>query len=372
MVETRTYDGYKLYETLGELQGLFAELRYIDTAMQYLGGEESGWLADVAGGLITGIDYVQVEFGNTFPFTKVYRIRNDWVDSPFDDTKTERLGDRLTELGNEANDWAATEIANVKELIEPFTWPQSSSYENNCVQPVGDMHGFLEGKVREDFGLLKHTLGDWKGDAADNFASYFYFPFERTLRSQKKLLTALMGGIASAKAIAESSQHSIMNVVYAAKDAVVEQLQRAQATAGLERQASGMKTLIIAGGVATVFAGIFTAGAAAGAAAGLWAAAFTVVAGSSQLATVGIPSGGSDPFEVKGSTAAELSDSLVNALDNIKTNDGNQHDLLWGEIDAVLRRVDMLHGGPDGEDGRLVPIQPDIVHGVDADDFYLP
>lgn len=371
MAKTHTYDGYKLYETLGELQGLFAELRYIDTAMQYLDGVGTGWLADVAGGLVTGIDYVQAEFGTTFPFTKIYRIRNDWVDTPFDDTKTERIRDRLTELGNEANDRAATEIANFKELIEPFTWPQSSSYES-IVQPVEDMHILLEDRVKKDFGLLQHTLGGWKGDAADNFATEFYFPFERTLRSQMKLLTALMGGIASAKAIAESSQHSIMNVVYAHKDAVMEQLQLAQAKAELERQASVMKTLIIAGGAATVFAGIFTGVAAAGSAAGLWAAGFTVVAGSSGLATAGIPSGGSDTFEVNGSTAAELSDSLVKALDDIKTNDGRQHDNLQEEVNAVLQRVDTLRGGPAGEDGGLVPIQPDIVHGVDADDFYLP
>lgn len=223
--------------------------------------------------------------------------------------------------------------------------------------------------------MLEHTLSEWKGDAADNFASYFYYPFEDTVRSQKQMLTALMGGVASAKAIAESTQHSIMNVVNATKNALCEQLKLAQAmaeaTAELERQQSLRQTLIIAGGVATVFAAIFTAGAAVGVA-GLWAARFGIIAGATQIASAAIPDEGSTAFDIEGSTAVQLRDSLSDAISKIKTNDGDQHDSLLDEVDAALQRLEELRETEDGEWGRLVPIQPDIVNGVDGDSFYLP
>lgn len=376
MAEQVPYDGYAFYDTLSEIQGYLAELRYIDTAMKYMADEEAGWAQEYLGGIVTPTnEYIEVEYGRTFPFTKKYPVPNDWFDSPFglfDDTKSERINNRLNELAGEADTWAATEIQNVKDRVEPFTWPQGSSYESNCIQPIGEAHELLEDEISNDFGRLEHTLSDWKGDAADNFASYFYYPFEHTRRSQKQMLTALMGGIASAKAIAESTQHSLMNVVFATKAALREQLERSQATAELERQKSLQTTLIIAGGAATVFAGIFTAGAAAGATAGLWAAAFTTVAGGAQLATVAIPSDGATEYSIEGGTAEALRDSLSDAITQIKTNDGDEHETLLTEVNNVLSRVETLRGGPDGDDGRLIPIQPDIVNGVDSDSFYLP
>jgi hypothetical protein len=362
MSETVPYDGYALYDLLGEIQGLFAELRYIDTALDYLEGEEAGWLQEYLGGIVTpGTEYLEVEFGQTYPFTKRYTVPSDWYDSPFgifDDTRSERIRGRLGELGDEAGEWAATQIEDVKQRIEPFTWPQGDLYESDCLAPVGEMHALLEDQVSEDFGLLQHTISDWKGNAADNFASYFYFPFEHTVRSQKQMLTALMGGIAAAKAIAESSQHSIMNVVNATKAVLRAQLELAQATAARERRQSQQRALILVGGTATVFVGIITAGAAAGSAAALWIASFEVIAGSTQLATLAIPDGGATEFNVQGSTAQGIRDSLMNALGQIKENDADEHEVLAGEIEAVLSRVDTLRGGPDGEDGRLVPISP--------------
>jgi len=183
-----------------------------------------------------------------------------------------------------------------------------------------------------------------------------------------------MGGIVAAKAIAESTQHSLMNVAHATKLALREQLQLAQAAATLERQQSAQDTLIIAGGLATVFGAVLSAvpAVAAGSTSGLWSASLSVVAGGAQLATLGIPQEGAEPYTIEGGTAEALLASLSEAVDLIKNNDDDQHDKLLHEINAVMGRVEILRGGDDGEDARLIPIRPDLVDGVDSESFYVP
>lgn len=371
MAEEVTYDGPALYDMLGEVQGYLAELRYIDTAMAYLESEDAGWLQEYGGGLITpGTEYVEVEFGSTFPFTKKYGFRSDWHDSPFglwDDTRSERVNERLSELSGEANTWAEGEVESLRERIKPYTWFYGELFESNVLMPIETMHTSLEDDVSEDFGLLQHSLSEWKGDAADNFASRFYFPFEHTLRSQKQMLTALMGGLVGAKAVAESTQHSIMTLVHCTKEALLQQLEIAQVTAKLERQQSKYNAMIIAVGAATVFGGIFSGGS-------LWAIGFAAAAGGATIASTTIPTDGATEYLLEGSTAAELVEQLDTGIGTVITNDTDQHATLQDEVDTALRRVESLRGSPDpdNDDGQLIPIRPDIVDGVDADTFYMP
>jgi hypothetical protein len=42
------------------------------------------------------------------------------------------------------------------------------------------------------------------------------------------------------------------------------------------------------------------------------------------------------------------------------------------EIDEAVDRADDLRDRGDDDYGRLIPIRPNIVDGVDGDDFYLP
>lgn len=378
MDETIPYDKYQLQVLLGEVQGYLAELRYIDTAMGYMAQEEASGGERVLKSLLTQKDvhYIDVEFGRTFPFTKTYTVTRDWYDGPFglDDTREDRIRARLAELATEADEWAGAEIETIKARIEPLTWPEGSLYLRECIVPLQDMQVMLEDRVSHDFGLLRHTISSWRGEAADNFDGLFYSRFEHTLRSQKQMLTALMGGIVAAKAIAESTQHSLMNVAHATKLALREQLQLAQATAALERQQSAVRALIIAGGLTTVFGGILAAVPAvtAGSAAGLWSASLTVVAGSAQLATLGIPEDGATEHTIEGGTAEALCNSLSDAIVKIMENEAWQHDRLLREVDAALGRVETLRAGDDGEDARLIPIRPDLVDGVDSESFYVP
>jgi len=389
MDETIPYDKYQLQVLLGEVQGYLAELRYIDTAMSYLEREAMS-LTSIKDHLLASlperIHPFSVEFGKTYPFTKWYSA-GDWVDTPLslipngafplssvDDTKVDRIKARLAELSTEADEWAAAEIGAIKERIEPLTWPEGNLYLRECIAPLQDMQVMLEDRISHDFGRLHHTLSSWRGEAAENFDTTFYSRFEHTLRSQKQLLTALMGGVVAAKAIAESAQHSVMNVAHAAKLALLDQLRLAQATAELERQQSAQRAIIVAGGLATVFGGILAVGPAlaAGSAAGLWGATFATVAGGAQLATLGIPSEGAEEYTVGGATAEALLGSLFSAIDQIFLNEVDQHDNLLRELNRVLERVEMLRNRDEGDDGRLIPARPSLVDGVDSETFYVP
>lgn len=358
-----TYDRDEFYRELTEVQGYLAELRYIDTGMAYLEEEEARWWQglDLVG---PGSFYIEIDFGTTFPFKKKYRVPDDHIHFFWEDSKKERFVDRLRALAEEANTWAADEIKAIIDRVRPFTWPTGLLYKNNCIDPVLAAHDTLDDEVSVDFGRLEHSLGSWEGDAADNFATNFYNPFEHTLRSQKQLLTALAGGITAAKAIAESTQHSLMNVVHFTREALREQLELCQARAELARQESIRNVSIIAGGAATVFGGFISGG-------GLWAIGAGVVAGGVSIASTAIPDGGWIALDLHGATAADLLSSMSDAIGLVVRNDSYQHEKLGEEIQMVLDRVDALRAS-DREDGRLIPVQPNIISGVDGTDFYLP
>ncbi|WJK36287.1 hypothetical protein [Solwaraspora sp. WMMA2065] len=361
-----TYDPQEFYRTLSEIQGYFAELRYIDTAMAFLEEEKASWWHQTPVG--PGTHYIEVRFGPTFPFTKIYHVPADYVRMPWHDSRKDEVEEHLRTLAREAATWAATEVDAITTRVKPYTWPAGAWYESQCIEPILSAHDALADEVSADFGKLSHSLGNWEGEAADNFATNFYNPFEHILRSQKQLLTALAAGVTAAKAIAESTQHSLMNVVHYTGEALREQLELAQSMAELARQESLRNILIIAGGAATVFGGIL--GGATATVGGLWVASSGVVAGGVSIAATTIPDGGWAALNLQGSTAADLLDSVSDAIGQIVENDSDQHAALQEVTQEALDRVDSLRIG-DG-DGRLIPVEPNIVSGVDGNDFYLP
>jgi hypothetical protein len=360
---TIPYDPSEFQQKLSAVQGYLAELRYIDTAMAYMEDEKANWWYSLAP-FVGTTSHIEVEYGTTFPFTKRYEVPEDrflWEDS-----RKGQVESRLRVLAEEANGWAADGIDDIARRVEPFTWPVGPLYESECVAPVLTAHEDLAWGVSNDFGLLRHSLGRWEGAAADNFADRFYHPFEYTLDSQKRLLLALAGGITSAKAIAESTQHSLMNVVHYTREALREQLQLAAAKAELARQESLRNTLIIGGATAAVFGTIITAGT------GLWGISLATAASSGSIASTTIPDGGWVALTLRGATAADLLGAMSAAINQIDSNDYDQHDELRREVQAVLDRVEAVREGSDGEDGPLIPIRPNLVDGVDGNDFYLP
>ncbi|MFV2018198.1 hypothetical protein [Micromonospora sp. LOL_023] len=361
-----TYDRHELRRKLAEIQGYFAELRYIDTGLAYLEGKKSSWWHNTPVG--PGIAYVQARFGTTFPFEKTYTVPIDYLNLPWQNPRQEEIDEvtgHLQTLAKEATTWAATEIEALTSRIQPFTWPVGSTYESQCIEPVLGARMTLHDEISHDFGKLRHSIGNWEGDAAETFASKFYHPFEQTLRSQMQLLLALAGGIAAAKAIAESTQHSLMNVVHYTGEALREQLQLSQSRAELARQEALKNVMVIAGSTASVFGGILAGG-------GLWAMTMPTVAAGIGVAATAIPDGGWAALNLRGSTAADLLSSMSDAVSSVIRNDHAQHRNLSDDVEAALTRVNRIRDGSDGDDSRLIPMRPGIVSGVDGNDFRLP
>lgn len=356
------YHRGELYRNLSDVRGYLAELRYIDRALDYLSQEEARWWQGWE--LLGGIAYVDVELGQTVPFTKMYRVPEKFPRFFWQRSKATEINSHLEVIAEEATAWAATAIESITSWIEPFTAPLASTYEYRTIMPLETIHDMLEDKVSTDFGRLSHSLGNWEGEAADNFATYFYYPFEDTLRSQRQLIAALAGGMLTAKAIVESTQHSLMNVVHHLREELLEQLELRARHAERSRQESLRDALIIGGGTATILGAV--------ASGGLWTVAMGTVAGGTTIASTTIPDGASDPYQLRGGTAEELLDALSDAVNQIGLNDDHQHLQLADAVWDVLERVEHLRGGSDAGDGRLIPIRPDIVGGVDGDDFYLP
>jgi hypothetical protein len=356
------YDMRELYRKLAEIQGYFAELRYIDTALPYLEQEKSSWWHNAPLG--PGVDYVEAQFGTTFPFKKTYTVPMDFIRLPWQEGKKTEVLAHLQTLATEANTWAATEVEAITSRIKPYTWPVGSSYESRCIKPVQDAHRDLHDEISADFGKLRQSIGRWEGSAADSFAENFYHPFEHTLRSQLQLLTALAAGIAAAKTIAQSTQHSLMNIVHYTGEALRDQLQLSQSKAELARQEAIKNVAVIGGAASSVFGGLVAGGS-------LWAMTMPAVGAGVGIAATSIPDGGWAALNLRGSTALDLLASMSDAVTRVVRNDSAQHRELSEDVETALRRVELLRSGSDGDDGRLIPVRPDIVSGVDGSDFRL-
>jgi hypothetical protein len=365
--DSQPYDRPLLYKNLSEVQGYLAELRYIDIAVAYMEEEQASWWRQVP---LTDLSSdLEVEYGKTHPFKKFYQVPNEFR-FPWQDSRREQVQNQLEVIAEEASSWAATEVETIVGWIEPFTWPVGSLYESECIGPVVAAQRTLDLDVSTDFGKLDYSIRNWHGAAAENFVTNFYTPFgEDILDSQQQLLLSLAGGIEVAKAIAESTQHSIMNVVHYTRAALLEQLQLAAAEAELARQESLRNTMIIGGAGATLLAGLIVPGG------GLWGVSLATVAGGASIASTAIPDGAWVPLSLQGATAVDLAKAMSDAIVEIEKNDGKQHHELMLEVNDVLGRVEPRSLPPTSgytDDVRLVPMQPAIVDGVDGSDFYLP
>lgn len=357
------YNMRELYRKLAEVQGYFAELRYIDTALPYLEQEKSSWWHNTPLG--PGVDYIEAQFGTTFPFKKVYTVPMDFIRLPWQEGKQAEVQAHLQTLATEANTWAATEIEAITDRIKPYTWPVGSLYESHCIQPVEAAHRDLHDEISVDFGKLRQSIGRWEGSAADSFADNFYHPFEHTLRSQLQLLTALAAGIAAAKTIAQSTQHSLMNIVHYTGEALRDQLKLSQSKAELARQEAIKNIAVIGGATFSVFGGLVAGGS-------LWAMSMPAVTAGVGIAATSIPDGGWAALNLRGTTALDLLTSMSDAISRTVVNESDQHEELRLQVQNALDRTRALRDGGDEDYGRLVPIQPDLVSGVDGNTFRLP
>jgi hypothetical protein len=356
--EPAAFGSDEFYRTLSEVQGRLAELRYIDRATEYLESQQAQWWENEPIGSQATMEF---QFGETVPFTRTYHIGTTvWIGLPWQETKEVEISRRLGEIAEEASTWATDSVAALTERVEPLTWATPEGYEGH-VAVLEDVNWVLENLIRTDFDKLTYSIGHWEGEAAESYLTNFHEPFEDTRASHSRLIGALAGGLATAKAIVGATQHSLMNVVRRTSDLLYRQLELRSLDTAQESKATA---LIIGAGVASI------AGVIAGPA--LWTVAWEAVAAGFSLASEGIPTKSAIEVELVGSTADQLLESLETALDNIEAGMVYQYDELEDQLRIALDRVELLRDGNDGEDGALVPISPSVVDGVDADTFRLP
>jgi hypothetical protein len=371
-----------LYQNLSDVVDYLAELKYIDDALSYLEGRDDprAWVDPPLYHLFF-LEY-DIAVGDTFPFTRTIRMLDPrfggetepvTMSGPVAGDQYEGIVNDLTEIKVWAAKWGRDNLDSLTEMIAEITHPVSGIYEQSVIEPLRTAHTTLQDGVRTDVGKLGYTIEHWRGDAASNFRTNFYDTWGDMRTSQERVFEALVGGLSTVKAIEESSQHSLMNAIHYLRELLREQLELRQRQGNADARGREINPLAIAKAI-TILAGggASVVGAAVGSK--LWAIGMeTAVAGLS-FAESTIPDGVAAPFTLQGKAADDLLGTLLTAIDGIKRNAGVQYDSLDEQLGIVLDRVELLRDGPDpdgedGDDGRLFPIRPQLVGGVDSDIF---
>ncbi|MEN3611976.1 hypothetical protein AAH979_20770 [Plantactinospora sp. ZYX-F-223] len=364
------FDYRQMHQYLNEIGTYLAELHYIDQVFAYMDEAESSWWETAVDGVLSAGtssgDTIVVDFVGTVSFKRTWRLPQTLpLRLPWQDSFEEEVRGRIEKYKTEASEWASSNMDSIKSMTKPLAHPTGSVYLNDLIQPSRDALARLEDFVTHDFGKLRQSLGHWSGEAADDFATNFYNPFEHTLASHQRMITALVTGLEGAHTIVDLTQQSLMNVLHKTRDALLEQLhRRAQQAAAMQKQAqeqSIKNAMIIVSAVIPIFkkqelwdTRLDLAGVAASAAAGAASA------------------GAMEEHALTGGTAEELLLSLGKAIQLIEDNADHQYRDLDEKVSAVLSRMDLIRNTPSGEDGRLIPPQPRLIDGTNSSDFYLP
>lgn len=368
-VPTEPYDRGRLDEQLSDVGRYLAELVYVDGTTSCLDGwdDPRGWTIPPLG----AFEQYDIEVGETYPFTRSVKVstarapelrEGDPVSlDPYEHIKNDISGIKVA-----AARWGQDNLDSIVRMVQDITWEVPAIYQSEVIEPLKAAHAVLREDVRTDLGKLGYSVGHWRGDAASNFATNFYHPFKDMRVSQERVIEALVGGLVTAKAIDESAKHSLMNAVHYVREMILEQLRQRQQQGIAAREGREVDPLAAATTTIAILAtGTGLYGAAVGAA--LWKVGIDVATAGLDVAATSIPE--ETTLRLAGQTADELLGALLEAIGTIKKNADSQYNGLADELKLVLSRVQLLRDGPDGDDGRLYPVRPQIVDGVDSKTF---
>ncbi|MGI5216010.1 hypothetical protein [Plantactinospora sp. CA-290183] len=367
MVDTSIpFDYHQMHKYLNEIGTYLAELHYIDQVFAHMDGiESSSWevFAEIAAAGTASGSWVTVEFTGTVSFSRMWRVpppfppRMIWQDSV-----EEEIRKQIEEYQTKASGWASANMDSIRLMVKPLAHPTGSVYLNDLIQPVRDALARLEDSVTHDFGKLRHSLGNWSGEAADDFATNFYNPFEYTLASHHRMLAALVTGLEAAHTTVDLTQQSLMNVLKATRDALLEQLRRRPQQAAAQQQEQSTKHAMI----------IVSAFVPMAKGRDLWANSLDMASAGTSAVASGAAPRSMDGHALTGGTAEELLHALTDAITIIDQRSNGQYEDLDGQVTGALARMESIRDTPDGEDGRLVPRQPRLLDGTNSSDFHLP
>ncbi|AVT30155.1 hypothetical protein C6361_12350 [Plantactinospora sp. BC1] len=361
-----TFDYRQMHQYLNEIGTYLAELHYIDQVFAYMDDIESSsldvFLEVAALGSAPG-SWVKVEFTGTVSFSRMWRVpppfppRLIWQD-PIE----EEIQKEVEEYKAKAAGWASDNMDSIRAMVRPLAHPTGSVYLNDIIQPVRDALARLEDFVPHDFGKLRYSLGNWSGEAAEDFATNFYDPFQQTLASHHRMLASLVAGLEAAHTTVDLTQQSLMNVLHATREALLEQLRRRPAQAAAQQQEQSTKHAMI----------IVSAFVPMAKGRDLWANSLDMASAGASAMTSGAAQQPMGDYALTGGTAEELLLALSGAIKAIDENADKGYRELDDQVSGVLSRMEAVREAPDGEDGRLVPRQPRLVDGTDSSNFHLP
>lgn len=361
-----SFDYYQMHKYLNEMGSYLAELHYIDQVFAYMDDTASTWWETaVDGAMSAGTSAghsITLDFGGPAPFSRTWRVpQTVLLRLPWQDSTEDEVMKTINKIKADAATWASSNMDSVRSMIKPMAHPTSSAYLNDLIQPVHEAKARLEDNVTHDFGKLRHSLGNWAGDAADDFAASFYHPFEYTLSSHQRMLAALATGLEGAHTVVVLTQQSLMNVLHHTRDALLEQLRRRAQQTEAKQEESIKNALVIVSAVIPLFKNQ-----------DIWDSRIDLAGvGVSAAANATSPEA-MDSHALTGGTAEELLLALSNAVKVVEDNADRQYRNIDEKVRSVLARMDRIRNAPSDADGRLVPPQPRLVDGTDGGSFYMP
>jgi hypothetical protein len=338
------YHRERLYEYIEDIGNYSAELRYIDDALAYL--------ESVRGPIGEGQSFpLDVTLGETYPFTVHIPVPQFQAEE-----QAATIQNGLSGLAQNASRWASANTQTLVSRIPPITDRNAKQYEfhDEKLQAVSDA---LK-TVPSDLGLLANNLNDWKGEAAEAFADYFYEPFDNVIHNHGWLVSKIQDAVRTCQGIVNLSQNSLMDLVTATREALDEQLRDRRDQHRPTRVST--KDLLLIGTLATGLLAVATTWVPP-VSATLWAASVSL-----GYAAAVVPEEDAEKVTVEGQSAEELSNALSDHVGQILQNSQSNYDALETKVREVAdwveeRRTDRRH--------PLFAPRPSIVN-ADPDEFY--
>lgn len=342
MPEIVPFDRFELNRIISDIRRYLAELECIDRTLEYIA--ERHHIPHAGPG--PAYNYLDIPLGTTYPFTR--RMGKPGI--PFDEAQ---VHSDLRHIAAEADRWATTNIESLRDVIRPIVHPSISTYDQ-MINALWDAHRLLSGRVLQDFGALLNNLGDWKGTAAESFAHNFYGRFSNVRANQLAFFERHLGALAVFKATTQFSQHSVMNAVSSARDALLEQLRRHSES---DTTVSPKEFLTIASIGTSVLSIVLGGNPLVGVTGAIVSTGLTV-------ASAALPEEATEQAII-GASADELFMSLYDAVREIEAFVGREHDLIHSELRRVASDVSELRSA-----GLLAPPAPRLTDGVDGRSFH--
>jgi hypothetical protein len=331
---------------LRSIRSRLAELRYIDDVLAHPG---------VTRGFVrTGITF---DLGWTYPFEMHLGTNpNPSSPSPLSPQPDEARA-LLVAYRDEAASWAAGVVEGAVSATDPLTVVLPSSFAAAAEDMSESVAAPLSTLVDDDFGGLQNTLADWKGAAAEAFATDFYQPFGDCTENQAWLASEIALLLAACKATVDLGCSSLMNLVVGVDDTLDDQLRK--------RHDDNISASDFAWvGLASTVTGLLSLVTVAAPPVSVSLAAISTVSG---YASGQVPAPSAAPTaHITEVLATGLADVLVSGIEETMTNT----DRHWTELrsDAIADLSGHVEALVDRR--RLACPRPAILDGIDPGDFH--